>query len=501
MKNLSKSKILAYRQCEKKLWLAIHKPDQAIYTDSTSGKLTTGDVVGNIARNLYDPNSTGTLIKPFDYDNFNQGFKHALQETQTLLEKQEPIFEAAFSANGGFVMSDILLPASNQQNNTAWNLIEVKSNAKIKDIHIDDIAIQTYIAKSAGVDLQQISIATINNKFVYQGDNNYSELFTQTDVTEQSLEKQKEVQLWFSESQAIAAQVEEPDVRIGPQCTSPYDCAFMEYCSKDLPKAQHPVNWLPRIQAKKLKMYIQEQQVTEMVEVPDDLLNAKQLRVKKHTIDNSVFFDAAGAKKALGDNDRPAYFLDFETTNLAVPLWKGTRPYQQIVFQFSCHKLTEEDELIHTEFLDITGDDPSPQCAEQLIRDCGTVGPIYVYYASFEKGKIRELAQRFPNRSEQLLALNERIVDLLPIASNHFYAPSLQGSWSIKKVLPAVAPDLDYSELEGIKDGSMAMEAFIEAIHSDTSELRQKTIHEQLLKYCELDTYAMVRLWQFFDGQ
>ena len=136
-----------------------------------------------------------------------------------------------------------------------------------------------------------------------------------------------------------------------------------------------------------------------------------------------------------------------------------------------------------------------------LIERCGSKGPVFVYNAGFETARIKELAERFPRLRKQLLAINERVIDLLRIAEQRYYHPSQQGSWSIKKVLPAIAADLRYDKLKGVQDGGMAMEAFTEALASSTTLERKQEIHDQLLAYCALDTFAMVRIWQFFSGQ
>ena len=259
----------------------------------------------------------------------------------------------------------------------------------------------------------------------------------------------------------------------------------------------YPVNWLPRFSSKNQEM-LAEQGVDDLRGVPDDLLNEKQAMIKEYTLANKVYFDAVGAAQDLAPYGFPAYFLDFETAQLAVPIWKGTRPYQQITFQFSLHILDEAGQLSHTDFLDLSGKDPSELLAKALIKACGNIGPVFAYSAGFESSRIRELAERFPELAKPLLAINERMVDLLPIARNRYYHPSQQGSWSIKVVLPAIAPDLSYDKLEGIKDGGMAMDAFCEAIQPITGKERKSEIEKQLLTYCNLDTFAMVRLWQFF---
>ena len=256
---------------------------------------------------------------------------------------------------------------------------------------------------------------------------------------------------------------------------------------------------MPGAQNKALKAHIEAHGLSELRDVPDGLLNEKQRRVKKVTLTGKVHFDQVSAARDLAQHKLPAYFMDFETIQFAVPIWKGTRPYQQIPFQFSVHRLARTGKLEQQAFLDLSGGDPSRAFAEALVGACGERGPIFVYNAGFEMARIRDLAQRFPRLAKALLALNERVVDLLPVAREHYYHPSQQGSWSIKAVLPAVCPDLNYGDLDGVQDGSMAMEAFLEAISPQTAAARKAEIEQQLLDYCALDTYAMVRLWAAFS--
>jgi hypothetical protein len=183
-----------------------------------------------------------------------------------------------------------------------------------------------------------------------------------------------------------------------------------------------------------------------------------------------------------------------------VPIWKGTRPYQTLPFQFSVHRLSRSGELEHLAFLDLSGDDPTVALAESLISACRERGPIFVY-SSFEAARIREVGERFPELKSALATLLDRLVDMLPIAEQHYYHPSQQGSWSIKNVLPAVAPDLRYDALDGVKNGGMAMAAYMEAISFNTTSARKEQIDRELRDYCALDTQAMIKLWEFFSGR
>ena len=322
----------------------------------------------------------------------------------------------------------------------------------------------------------------------------------ENDLTSEAFARFEEVKGWIGEAQKIVAQLTEPAVAVGSHCSVPFGCGFCNYCNRGKPQPEYPLGWLPRFSSTKCER-LAEQGVDDLREVPDHLLSDKQIRVKEHTLANTVFFDAAGAASDLAPHGFPAYFLDFESIQFVVPVWKGTRPYQQITFQFSLHVLTETGHLSQTAFLDLSGHDPSDALAKALIAACGDTGPVFAYNAGFETARIRELAERYPDLARQLLNINARVVDLLPIARNRYYHPSQQGSWSIKMVLPAIAPELSCGNLDGVQDGGAAMEAFYEAIQPGASEERKTVIRSQLLAYCRLDTLAMVRLWQFFAGQ
>ena len=241
--------------------------------------------------------------------------------------------------------------------------------------------------------------------------------------------------------------------------------------------------------------------ISELRDVPDDLLNPTQQRVKAATLSGQAFFDQPATAQALAAHKLPGYFIDFETIQFGVPLWKGTRPYQQLPFQFSVHRLGRTGRATHQAFLDLSGGNPSLAFAQSLVAACGERGPVFVYNAAFETTRIRELAERHPRLATALRAINDRVVDLLPIARQHYYHPSQQGSWSIKAVLPALCPELHYDALDGVQDGGAAQQAYLEAITPATSAPRKAELERQLLAYCSLDTWAMVRLWSAFTGQ
>lgn len=493
MRNLSKSKIIAFRQCPKKLWLELHKPE---FRDDSKSEIVfnIGYEVGDMARAIYDPEGAGVII---DIDALGHG--EALARSATILAQGDaPVFEAGLKIEGALAYADVMLP-DRSDGTLRWRMIEVKSSTSVAAYHLDDIAVQSYIAITSGVCLASVSLAHIDNSFVYQGDGEYQGLLREVDLTTKTVSRADEVRQWIADARAVASLAGEPDVATGSQCTRPFTCGFCDYCNRDKIHPEYPLSILPNLHFRRRELF-ESEGYKDIREVPDDQLNPLQRRVKQCSVSGDVFFDAVGAAADLARHGFPAYFLDFETVSFAVPRWKGSRPYQQIPFQFSLHRLDEPGNVAHYAFLDLSGEDPSEVLAQSLINKCGHEGPVFAYNASFENSRIRELATSYPELAHALNSIAERIVDLLPIARNHYYHPSQQGSWSIKAVLPALCPELSYGHLGGVKSGDMAVEVFTEAIKPECTLERKREIEQQLLDYCKLDTYAMVRLWQIFRG-
>ena len=495
MRPLSKSKLLAFRQCPKRLWLEVHHPELRADSGPTLASFATGHQVGDIARQLYDPQAQGTLIDPLA-----EGFDAAFARTQHLLTRsRHPIFEAGFRAGGALAFADVLLP-SDEGDQLGWRMVEVKSSTSVKDYHRDEAAIQACLARESGIALTAIAMAHIDSGWTYPGNGDYQGLLVEADLTEEAFARTDEVRGWIADAQAVVARKKAPRLATGAQCSAPYECGFLAHCQSAEPQAEHHVRWLPR-RSQALKAHIEEHGISELRDVPDDLLNPTQQRVKAATLSGQAFFDQPATAQALAAHKLPGYFIDFETIQFGVPLWKGTRPYQQLPFQFSVHRLGRTGRATHQAFLDLSGGNPSLAFAQSLVAACGERGPVFVYNAAFETTRIRELAERHPRLAIALRAINDRVVDLLPIARQHYYHPSQQGSWSIKAVLPALCPELHYDALDGVQDGGAAQQAYLEAITPATSAPRKAELERQLLAYCSLDTWAMVRLWSAFTGQ
>jgi predicted RecB family nuclease len=288
-------------------------------------------------------------------------------------------------------------------------------------------------------------------------------------------------------------------VKTGKQCTNPFTCAFCNYCGTGRTAEADPLAVLPHLHWKKREQF-KLSGIERLADVPTDQLTEIQQRVQSVHLSGQAYCDRVSAGKLLSQDPQPVYFLDFETVSFAVPIWKGTRPYQAIPFQYSLHKLDADGELDHEEFLDLSGVDPRRAMAEQLIEDCGSVGAVYVYNASVEAGIIEKLEELFPDLFYPLESIRQRIVDLLPIVKRCYYHPDQQGSWSLKAIIEPMT-GMSYSELEGVQVGTEAGTAYTECLDPATSLERREQLRRQMLEYCQLDTLATVRIWQFLNQE
>ena len=485
---LSKSRIAAWRQCPKRLWLQIHHPELLETSASTERSFKIGYEVGEVAQGLF-PN--GILIE--DNDNLSAAIASTKQAINS--HPDLPIFEATFQHDGLLVRSDLLVPSLN-----GYRMIEVKSSASVKPYHIDDCVIQAWVLQQNNIALSSVELAHIDTRFEYQGDGNYQGLFNHENLDGAVSPLLKFVPNWVTEARNTLSGGE-PSIEIGSQCNDPFECPFMTHCSRDIAVKKQPVfplDIMYRMQVS-VKDGLRGKGIEDALQVPAEYLNRIQQWIQRVS-QTGVAELLPEAGKVLRKLPYPRYYLDFETITLAVPRWAKTNPYRtQVPFQWSCHIETAQGQLKHEMFLSVSGEDPRRACAETMIATLGDDGPIFVYYQSFEKSRISELAKLFPDLAEALLDINDRIVDLLPIARANYYHPKMKGSWSIKAVLPTIAPDLDYSKLE-VGNGGDAQEAYREIVHPDTPDARKQVLTAGLRDYCTLDTLAMVRLVWFFEG-
>lgn len=479
--NLSKSKIIEGLQCKKRLWLTIHRPELAETSDGVSDRLQAGLKVHDVFRTVYPD---GISVS---YDN---GLVHALQETKRLVNAGVArIFEATFSNQGVLVRADLIEKADG-----FYKLYEVKSSTSVKDYHINDASIQAWVI-SKSIPLSSVFVTHIDNSFVYQGGNDYRGLFFSQEVTEQVNTIQTEIPGWLNDFRHSLSGGE-PEINPGEQCYSPFECPYRSYCIPKQAAPEYPVEILPGVS--RIEKQLIEEGFVDLRDVPRDrLTNERHVRIWDSVKTGAPQIDPA-LKQELQQLVFPRYYLDFETIMFAIPIWVGTRPYQQLPFQYSCHVEKQADGgVTHFEFLDISGNPPMRSLAEQMIADLGTDGPI-ITYGHFERMIIDILIELYPDLQTPLAAMQDRIFDLLPLLRSYYYHPDMNGSWSIKKVLPTIAPDLIYDNLEEVTNGMEAQTAFLEAIHESTHPERRDVLRRHMLKYCGQDSLAMVKIIHYF---
>ena len=481
---LSKTRFMHGCQCPLRLWNECHHPERASELDpGTMAIIEQGNVVGELARLRYPG---GLLIQA---DHKHQ--QNALADTAASLVEPElsGLFEAAFLFSEVLVRADVLErdPAG------GWNLIEVKCASYCHDNYETDLALQVWVLKGAGLTIKQAGVLTLNTEYVYDGqDLQLGPLFRFHDRTQLAAAESAEIEAKVLGQLQMLARSEPPVIIPGHQCFEPYPCPFYKHCSKDLEHPAHPLSDLPRIRASKVRA-LEAEGISSILELPADSgLSALQERVRECVVTDQAWVSAdLGA--ALAALTYPIHFLDFETYSPAIPKYLGMRPFQRVPFQWSCHHEDRSGAVYHSEFLPVDGADPREGFALSLLATLGTEGAICVY-SGFEAGVIRELAGQLPHLGEALLALTGRLVDLLQILREHYYHPDFHGSYSIKRVLPVLVPGMDYGAL-AIRQGDLASLAFLQLIASEDALTRAR-LSRDLLAYCCMDTFAMVKLRQ-----
>lgn len=494
--NFSKSKYCGLWQCPKIAWLQKYKPEELKPDDSILARMQAGNEVGDLAMGLF-----GDFTEVTEYDGEKPDLSRMIEKTRDEMEKGTPVIcEASFAYEGLYCAVDIL-----RKEGGGWAIYEVKSSSRHEDraeekpVYIADIAYQKYVLGHCGVTVTGTYLVCINGDYVRDGELDLRQLFRITDVSGAVASEEASIADLLRVAETILSSEEEPDIGLSVRCNDPYRCGFWKYCARHVPEPS--VFDLYRLPFKKMIEYYQAGLTSFPVLRASGVIgNEKQLRQIAFALeDKGIYTDRDAIRKFLGTLSYPLYFLDFETMQPVIPLYSGTRPYMQIPFQYSLHYIeTEGGTLRHKEFLGRSGEDPRRAIAEQLCADIPMDVCVTAYNKSFECTRIKELAETFPDLSGHLMNIRDHIVDLLtPFQSGYYYCRAMGGSFSIKSVLPALYPDdpeLDYHNLEGVHNGGEAMTVFPKIQYMPPDG--QAAARRNLLRYCELDTYAMVKVWQ-----
>ena len=485
---LSKSSFIRGVQCEKHLYLyKYHYNEMDQLSEMQKAIFKRGTDVGKLAQQLFPNGIDASPATQFEYNK-------VVKLTQELLEKkQKVIYEASFNYSDVLSVADIVV-----NEKSGLNVYEVKSSTSISETYIRDAALQYWVISNCGYKIKDFSITYINNQYVRKGRLELDKLFITESVLKLILPLQKWVEENVNRFKKVLSIKDIPYIDIGEHCHDPYTCGFYEYCRKHIP--ENSIFDLSGIHLKK-KYDLYRSGIIKLEDVSADAdlsKNAKlQIDVYKSKKD---LINKIAIKEYLSDLNYPLYFIDFETFQPAVPMFDNSKPYQQIPFQYSLHyKKNKKSKIEHFEFLAETGTDPRKKFIENLLRDTKYEGDILTYNKSFEVLRLKELAEAFPKYKREIEERINRVKDLmLPFQKKYYYTYKMQGSYSIKYVLPALIPELSYKDLE-INEGGLASIAY-ESLFYETDLMRIAEIRNYLLEYCKMDTIAMVRILEKLEN-
>lgn len=506
---LSKTDLLSFAQCARKLWLERRRPDLEPEEDAgAERRKREGLHAGAVARSLLGPN----IVWPKTQGSKDLSAVHAAAQLQA--SPGVPGVEVPLYFDDVYARVDALLPTQSgayilQETKASTFPLEKDKVTPAKLDHVDelDAAIQLYLAENMGYQITEVELNFINNRIPHPGGGDYSSLFRASLATS-NVRAIAEHLPQFIEQAREALEGPMPVVETGSQCKNPHGCQFLKTCEAwDPPKEEHPITLLPdsagKALAKKIKGTYGHTSITTVGALEWGAPKALPLYLRMqqaHKTGVAILEADSGAE--LVNLPYPRYYFDFEGIDLAVPVWEGVRPYEQIPYQWSCHIEHSPGKFSHVDFLDLSGNDPSIPCIERMLKyiDLKDNGPIFVYHATYEKGRLVELAQRHPEYLGAVEHYVSRLVDLLPMVKNSYYHPDMKGSFSIKKVLPTIAPDLDYAQLDDVTDGVAAQNTYVAAALERTltaDEFARAELNS--LIYCQQDTWAMVEVAYFLQ--
>ncbi len=445
---LSKSKYTRGINCQKSLWLYVHKSEERLVSESSYAVMSQGTNVGELACG-YFPGGKMAVLEDYPWI-------ESVERTQEFIRQGvETIYEATFIFDDVLVAVDIL-----HKKDGKWSLYEVKSTNSVKPQHIKDVAVQYYVLKGCGLDLEDAFLMHLNRDYVRHGDLDINQLFLPESVLAHIIPLQQDIASNLGLLREMLEN-EEPDIQMGGQCSSPYACDFQAYCSRLVPAVEQEIkvlSSLPEVKEAEVKAFVEKVQY-------------------------------------------PLHHLDFETIMPVVPMFDESRPYQAIPFQYSLHCQEKEGgEIAHYAYLAESNPaiDPRISLIKQMIEQTKNATTIFMY-SPYERTMINQMKRDFPAYADELQFIVDKLVDLIvPFRKKYYKTETMEGSASIKKVLPAICPELSYSDLE-IGDGMTASNSFLE-LYSRSDEQYIATTRENLLKYCHLDTLAMVKVFEVLQG-
>jgi hypothetical protein len=484
---LSKSTFLRGSTCPKSLWLYKHRRNLIPLTSASQQFIyDQGREVGKLAQRLFPGGVDASPPTHFDY-------QPSVELTQRLMaEGRQVIYEAAFQFEGVLAALDILV-----KKDDGWYGYEVKSSTSVKDINVTDAALQYWVMAGFGIELKDISIVHLDTDYERHGEMEVEKLFKTESVLYLVQALQDEITEQVAELKKVAERKTAPKVLIGRQCSNPYTCDFKDHCWKEVPEESILDFTFYRMTEERFKLY--HSGIKRIVDVNDwQALKPPYNNVVEMHIRRGVYIDPDNLKPFMDTLQFPLRFMDFETVSFALPPFDRSGPYDQMSFQYSVHTMNNKgSELAHSAFLADPSIDFREDFIKSLLDNLGDTGSITVWNIGFERSKLNALAMLYPKYEDKINAVIARLIDLaIPFQKKWVYHYSLSCSYSIKNVLPFVAPDLSYDKL-AVNNGLYASQLFQQMMVWPDKDWNKD--RNDLLEYCCLDTYSMVMVYRFLS--
>lgn len=480
---ISKSSYISSKQCHKLLWFELNGVKSLSEIDpSAEDRKSVGEEVGSLAKQLF-PGGIDIAFQP-------DAIEKMVDETKSAISKGGPVYEATFVKNDMLIRVDLMVKTKH-----GWNIYEVKSSSKLKDYHYEDASFQWYVlSQISDIELNKAFIVILNDDFILEDQVNVDGLFKKEDVTKSVISKSNDLTDEINLIRETMRLKKKPNIKIGKHCMSPHKCQYKDNCW-DTHNKNSVLNLYRMNSEKKFHFYHSGIKTFEQLPHSYQLTDIQKKQVLSCR-NSQAIIDQVNIDSFLKSITYPISYLDFETFQEAVPSYDKQKPYMQMPFQFSLHIQKKPlGALDHFELIATPGTDPRPELAEKLIKSVPEDGTIIAYNQSFEMNCIKTLAEISKDHKENLEKLNERFLDLIiPFRKGYYYHPDFNGSFSIKKVLPALCPNdlnLSYDGLN-IKTGSDASLKYKNI--SNLNSCDQEILLKDLYNYCKLDTLAMVKI-------
>lgn len=488
---ISKTTFQDFLYCPRNVWLKLHKPELLEHfklSEFEKHLIEQGNEVESFARNLF-PNGIEVTTRGED----------AVHETTKLMVSKVPtIFQATFIVDDFIARNDML---SFNEATGLWDLYEVKGSNSLKENvkkrdHIEDVTFQASVLRRSNVSLGRVHVVHLNKEYVRNGDLDCKALFKIEDVTDKVTEKMSDIEAKMGIAKGYLTQTDEAVM----DCDCIYQgrsnhCTTFPHTHSHVP--EYSVHDISRLYGAKLEKLI-DVGIFDINEIPEgfDLTNIQQNQVTAHRT-QKVVVDHAVIRQELEQLKYPLYFFDYEAVGPAIPAFNGYGPYKSIPFQFSLHILrTPTGELEHIEYLHPDLTDPSESVARLLKQHILPGGTVIAWKKSYEARINKEIGSRLPEYSQFFEEVNNSLYDLMEIFSQqHYIHHSFHGSASLKKVLPILAPELRYDELD-IQEGGAAVDAWWKMVSPAATPEQKAKLEKDLKTYCGLDTFAMYAIWK-----